>query len=70
MASNVYAISAGAEHSLYETTDGSLWAMGQNTVGELGDGTQTTQYTPEEVLTNHSVFNGVYAISAGFVDSL
>lgn len=70
VSSNVYLISAGYEHSLYETTDGSLWAMGQNLFGQLGDGTQNTQYTPEEVLTNHSVFNGVYAISAGFVDSL
>ena len=70
LSSNVYRISAGVEHSLYETTDGSLWAMGQNSQGELGDGTQNTQYSPEEVLTNHNVFTGVYAISAGWVDSL
>ncbi len=68
--SNVYLISAGDAHSLYETTDGSLWGMGLNQEGQLGDGTQNTQYSPEEVLTNHSVFTGVYAISAGFVDSL
>jgi alpha-tubulin suppressor-like RCC1 family protein len=70
VASNVYRISAGAEHSLYETTDGSLWGMGENLVGELGDGTQNTQYSPEEILTNQSVFTGVYAISAGYADSL
>jgi hypothetical protein len=70
LASNVYSISAGQAHSLYETTDGSLWGMGLNQDGELGDGTQTTRYTPVEVLTNHSVFNGVYAISGGYVDSL
>ena len=70
VASNVYRISAGGEHSLYETTDGSLWGMGQNSFGELGDGTQTTRYTPEEILTNQSVFSGVYAISAGYFDSL
>ncbi|HLZ55083.1 MAG TPA: hypothetical protein VKS19_11435 [Verrucomicrobiae bacterium] len=70
VASNVYLISAGNGHSLYETTDGSLWGMGLNQEGQLGDGTQNTQYSPEEVLTNHNVFTGVYAISAGFVDSL
>ncbi len=70
VASNVYRISAGYEHSLNETTDGSLRGMGQNTFAELGDGTETTRYTPEEILTNHSVFTGVYAISAGYVDSL
>lgn len=67
---NVYSISAGQGHSLYETTDGSLWGMGLNQEGELGDGTRNTQYSPEEIYTNHSVFTGVYAMSAGFVDSL
>ena len=70
VASNIYRISGGAEHSLYETTDGSLWGMGQNTFGELGDGTGTTHYTPVEIVTNHSVFSGVAAISAGYFDSL
>jgi alpha-tubulin suppressor-like RCC1 family protein len=70
VASNVYRISGGAEHSLYETTDGSLWGMGQNTFGELGDGTGSTHYTPVEIVTNQSVFSGIYAISAGYFDSL
>jgi len=70
LATNVYRISAGDGHSLYETTDGSLWGMGLNSEGELGDGTETTRYSPVEVLTNHSVFSGVAAISAGYVDSL
>ena len=39
VASNVMAIAAGQYHSLFLKTDGSLWAMGYNGYGELGDGT-------------------------------
>ena len=39
MASNVVAVAAGIEHSLYLKSDGTLWAMGQNNYGQLGDGT-------------------------------
>lgn len=38
VASNVVAIAAGQYHSLFLKSDGSLWAMGQNTQGQLGDG--------------------------------
>ena len=38
VASNVVAIAAGQYHSLFLKSDGSLWAMGQNTEGQLGDG--------------------------------
>jgi alpha-tubulin suppressor-like RCC1 family protein len=38
VASNVLAIAAGQYHSLFLKSDGSLWAMGQNTQGQLGDG--------------------------------
>jgi hypothetical protein len=34
----VVAIAAGAQHSLFVKSDGSLWAMGLNDDGELGDG--------------------------------
>jgi alpha-tubulin suppressor-like RCC1 family protein len=68
--SGVYQISAGGQHSLYVTTDGSLWGMGYNNFGALGDGTMATRYSPIEILTNHSVFSGVYAIAAGVFHSL
>jgi alpha-tubulin suppressor-like RCC1 family protein len=38
VASNVVAIAAGFEHSLFLKSDGSLWAMGNNEYGQLGDG--------------------------------
>ena len=66
--SNVTAIAAGGYHRLFLQNDGSLWAMGQNWNGQLGDGTngypiQTS--SPEEIVTS-----GVTAIAAGQIHSL
>ncbi len=57
-------IAAGYEHSLYLGNDGSLWAWGSNSSGQLGDGTTTRRYTPTQVLT------GVAAIAARYFHSL
>jgi len=38
---NVTAIAGGNYHSLFLKSDGSLWAMGYNSNGQLGDGTTT-----------------------------
>lgn len=38
VASKVVAIADGQYHSLFLKSDGSLWAMGQNSEGQLGDG--------------------------------
>ena len=48
--SNVVAVAAGAFHSLFLKSDGSVWAMGANTSGQLGDGTVTERHTPVQVL--------------------
>jgi alpha-tubulin suppressor-like RCC1 family protein len=42
VASNVTAIATGGYHSLFLKSDGSLWAMGDNEYGQLGDGTYGT----------------------------
>jgi alpha-tubulin suppressor-like RCC1 family protein len=42
-------IAAGTSHSLALTTDGHLYAWGNNTSGELGNGARTDQTTPVEV---------------------
>jgi alpha-tubulin suppressor-like RCC1 family protein len=44
----VTAIAAGADgHSLFIKSDGSLWGMGYNEDGELGDGTYNNTNRPE-----------------------
>jgi len=64
--SNVTAIAAGSYHSLFLKSDGSLWAMGNNTYGQLGDGTYGPNkgfsgiVTPEEIVPSN-----VTAIAAG-----
>ena len=62
----VTAITAGSEHSLFVKSDGSLWGMGWNTEGELGDGTSNGNTNkPEQIVSN-----GVVAIAAGCWHSL
>ena len=60
MASNVTAVAAGYNHSLFLKSDGSLWGMGENQYGELGDGGTLSTNRPELIVTN-----GVTAIAAG-----
>ena len=67
VASNVTAIAAGVRsyHSLFLKSDGSLWAMGGNDYGQLGDGTFNNTNQPEQI-----VASGVTAIAAGEAHSL
>jgi len=50
VASNVTAIAAGESHSLFVKRDGSLWAMGDNTSGELGDNLLNNTNRTEQIL--------------------
>ena len=50
------AIAAGQQHSLFLETNGSLWAVGYNYDGELGDGFFATRYPfatnkPEQIVS-------------------
>ena len=58
-------IAAGGHHSLFLKGDGSLWAMGVNANGQLGDGTFSTASRPELVVASN-----VTAIAAGEYHSL
>src|ERR1035441_1550329 len=64
VASNAVAAAAGGNHSLFVTSDGTLWVMGLNESGQLGDGTTDSVSTPISVATN------VVAVAAGYYHSL
>ncbi|MBP9603282.1 MAG: hypothetical protein KBE53_04300, partial [Chromatiaceae bacterium] len=55
----VMAVASGDHHSLAIKTDGSLWAWGSNSDGQLGDGTFLNRAYPVQVLS------GVVAVAAG-----
>ncbi|MBI2514186.1 MAG: immunoglobulin domain-containing protein [Opitutae bacterium] len=56
----VVQVATGAYHSLFLRGDGTLWAAGNNTAGQLGDGTTTNRENPVQVATD------VRAIYAGW----
>lgn len=65
--SGVTAIAAGGAFSLVLKSDGTVWAWGSNSTGQLGDTTQVTKITPVQVLTSDGVtpLSGITAIAAG-----
>ena len=61
----ILAISAGDYHSLILKDDGSLWACGRNSQGQLGDGTEITRRNPVLVMSS-----GVSTIIGAVVSSI
>jgi alpha-tubulin suppressor-like RCC1 family protein len=63
----VVAVEAGNSHSLALKSDGSLWAWGENSRGQLGVGTGTgSSNTPVQV----SNLTGVVAVASGFAHGM
>jgi alpha-tubulin suppressor-like RCC1 family protein len=60
-------VSAGFNHSLGTRADGSAWAWGSNTLGQLGDLTVTSRRSPVSVVGGFADWTGV---SAGRYHSL
>ena len=56
----ITAVAGGAYYSLCLNSAGSLWAVGDNYAGQLGDGTTTERHTPVPI-----VASGVTAMAAG-----
>ena len=63
---NVKAVAAGSLHSLFVKNDGSLWAMGLNQFGPLGDGTFSIGTNQPE----QTIACGVVAVAAGYQHSV
>ena len=57
-------LSGGAAESYYIDPSGTLWAWGDNSSGQLGDGTDEARSTPWQVMDH------VTAVSAGYGHSL
>ena len=58
-------VSAGTAHTLILENNGSVRATGDNSAGELGNGTTTNASTPVQVMTSASTYlTGVVAIAA------
>ena len=64
--SGITAVQAGAHHALYLKNDGTVWAVGFNTSGALGDGTFQHKSTPVQV----NGLTEVTAIACGAFHSL
>jgi hypothetical protein len=58
-------VAAGEYDTLFIKSDGSLWGMGKNAHGELGDGSTAPSYYPEQIVPS-----GVTAIAVGNYHSL
>jgi hypothetical protein len=74
---NVVAVAAGASYSLFTKSDGTIWTMGYNHNGQLGDGTNNSVPNPTPInLPQLSVANIFQADTAnhslviGFMKSL
>jgi alpha-tubulin suppressor-like RCC1 family protein len=62
LTSGVAQVSVGSSHACAVTTAGAAWCWGNNSNGQLGDGTLTTRLTPVQV---SGLASGVASISAG-----
>jgi hypothetical protein len=70
--SGIVDVSAGSGHSIALAADGTVWAWGRNTYGQLGDGTKQDRSTPVRVLCQGGIGNlsSIKSISAGSWHSL
>ncbi len=58
VSTGVASVAVGFAHSLFVKTDGTLWAMGYNFSGQLGDGSNTQRPLPVQVATGVSRAEG------------
>lgn len=63
----VTAVAAGGNHTVVLKSDGSVWAWGDNTYGQIGDGTTNQINSPKQVIAPPSDTSGLKAtaVAAG-----
>jgi hypothetical protein len=66
VSNNVTAVSGGSGHSLFLKSDGSLWGMGWNVIGQLGDGTYSSTNRPELIVSG-AIHLSIQLLSSGNV---
>ena len=66
VAASAQTLAGGAAHTLILKSDGTVWAVGSNNTGQLGDGGTTSRGTPVQV----SGLSDVVAIAAGAYHSM
>jgi alpha-tubulin suppressor-like RCC1 family protein len=64
-APTVTQVAGGYYHTLFVESDGSLWAMGYNNYGQLGDGMTNESHVPKLIVASN-----VVAVAAGAYHSL
>ncbi|MGI8966095.1 MAG: RCC1 domain-containing protein, partial [Limisphaerales bacterium] len=69
ISNGVVAVACGAYHSLFLKSDGSLWGMGWNNYGELGDGTTNIINMPELIVSSDVVKIAAGAFHSMFLKS-
>lgn len=69
--SNITQISAGRVHTLFLTNDGLVYATGNSSTGQLGNGSTQTQDFPVKVKINATIdLSNIIQVSAGYLHSL
>lgn len=63
---NITAVSGGQSHTLALRNDGTVWAWGSNSNGQLGDGTTTSRLSPVQVVGpgGSGFLTGIVAVAA------
>jgi uncharacterized repeat protein (TIGR01451 family) len=67
---NIIAIAAGQSHSLAITTGGGVWAWGQNSNGQIGDGTTVNKPVPTAITLTSCAAGAATAIAGGNLHTL
>lgn len=63
---NVIAVDGGYGYSMFLRSDGTVYSCGFNSVGQLGDGTNTDKSTPVQMLS----LSNIVTISAGYYHNI